>query len=113
MKIRKKEMSKKDYSASNSFSKANSGDLTDWSRRDFLKRSSSALAGMTLASQSVMAVNTAPKKIRIGVVGGGFGTAFPWHKHPDCIVEAVSDLRAKRRKRLMERYECQKAYNSL
>ncbi len=113
MTIRKKEMSKKNYSASHNFSKANSGDLTDWSRRDFLKSSGYALAGMTLASKSVMAVNTAPKKIRIGIVGGGFGTSFPWHEHPDCIVEAVSDLRAERRKRLMERYECQKAYNSL
>jgi len=48
-------MSKKVCSASHSFSKATSGDLADWSRRDFLKRSGSVLAGMTLASKSVMA----------------------------------------------------------
>ena len=45
-----------------------------------------------LATQAVLAVNTAPKKIRIGVVGGGFGTSFQWHEHPDCIVQAVSDF---------------------
>ncbi|MHC4395461.1 MAG: Gfo/Idh/MocA family oxidoreductase [Planctomycetota bacterium] len=113
MTARKNEMSKKNSSASHSNSLANSGDLADWSRRDFLKHSSAALAGMTLASHSVTAVNTVPKKIHIGVVGGGFGTAFQWHKHPDCIVEAVSDLRSERRKRLMETYNCPKAYNSL
>ena len=86
---------------------------TNWSRRDFIKRSGAALAGVSVVPQAVMAVNTAPKKIRIGVVGGGFGAAFPWHEHPDCIVEAVSDLRGERRKRLMERFNCPKAYNSL
>jgi len=113
MQIRRTAILKKDSSVPQSRGRGRSGSLTGWSRRDFLKRSGSALAGMTLASQSVMAVNTAPKKIRIGVVGGGFGTAFQWHEHPDCIVEAVSDLRADRRKRLMETYNCQKAYNSL
>ena len=53
------------------------------------------------------------KKIRIGVVGGGFGCAFHWHEHPNCIVEAVSDLREDRRKRLMRVYKCEKSYESL
>lgn len=81
------------------------------SRRDFIKRS--GFAGMALTAQSAIVVNTAPKKIRIGVIGGGFGASFYWHKHPDCIVEAVSDLREDRRNRLMETYKCPKAYNSL
>ncbi len=85
----------------------------DCSRRDFIKRSGYALAGTMLVSQALLAVNTAPKKVRIGVVGGGFGTSFQWHEHPDCVVQAVSDLREDRRKRLMEVYNCQKAYNSL
>src|SRR4051812_31329197 len=51
--------------------------------------------------------------IRIGVVGGGFGTSFYWHEHPDGIVEAVSDLLPERRARLMEVYRCGKAYPSL
>lgn len=53
------------------------------------------------------------KKVRIGVVGGGFGAAFHWHLDPNCIVEAVSDLREDRRKRLQEVYKCNKAYGSL
>ena len=85
----------------------------DFSRRDFIKRSGYALAGTMLASQGALAVNTAPKKVRIGVVGGGFGTSFQWHEHPDCVVQAVSDLREDRRKRLMQVYNCRKAYNSL
>jgi predicted dehydrogenase len=83
------------------------------SRRDFMKRGGFALAGTLLASQSGLAVNTAPRKVRIGVVGGGFGCSFQWHEHPDCIVQAVSDLRESRRKLLMRVYNCRKAYNSL
>jgi len=83
------------------------------SRRDFLKRGSLTLAGAMAVSQGAIAVNTAPKKVRIGVVGGGFGTSFQWHEHPDCQVRAVSDLREDRRKRLMQVYNCPKAYNSL
>ena len=83
------------------------------SRRDFLRQTGGALAGAIVVPQAVMAVNTAPKKVRIGVVGGGFGCSFQWHEHPDCIVQAVSDLREDRRKRLMQVYGCDKAYNSL
>jgi len=25
------------------------------------------------------------KKIRMGIVGGGFGAAFQWHLHPNCM----------------------------
>ena len=83
------------------------------SRRDFLKYSGLALAGATTLPQGAIAVNTVPKKVRIGVVGGGFGTSFQWHEHPDCVVQAVSALREDRRKRLMEVYSCSTAYNSL
>ncbi|MHC4521349.1 MAG: twin-arginine translocation signal domain-containing protein, partial [Planctomycetota bacterium] len=56
------------------------------SRRDFLKQTGAAVAGVAVMSRSAMAVNTAPKKVRIGVVGGRFGCSFQWHEHPDCIV---------------------------
>ena len=72
------------------------------SRRDFLKHTGCAVAGAMALTQSAIAVNSAPKKVRIGVVGGGFGTSFQWHEHPDCVVQAVSDLRADRRQRLMK-----------
>lgn len=52
-------------------------------------------------------------KVRIGIVGGNFGADFPFHKHPDCIVEAVSDLIPERRNHLMEVYKCSKSYESL
>jgi predicted dehydrogenase len=79
-----------------------------------LKQSGVMVAGAVVAAAPrLMAADTSPKKVRIGVVGGGFGTSFQWHEHPDCIVEAVSDLRPERRENLMKVYRCGKAYNSL
>lgn len=46
-------------------------------------------------------------------MGGGFGAEFYWDEHPDCTVEAVSDLRAERCSHLMQTYECSKSYGSL
>lgn len=88
-----------------------------YSRREFVMGSALALAGTALASTLARAQGTsAPasgKKIRIGVVGGGFGTQFHWDEHPNCVVEAVSDLKDYRRQALMDVYKCPKAYNSL
>ncbi|MBN2132569.1 MAG: Gfo/Idh/MocA family oxidoreductase [Sedimentisphaerales bacterium] len=94
-----------------SSAKVEQGRAADWSRRAFLQRG--AAAGVTLPLYATLAVNAAPKKLRIGVVGGGFGTSFQWHEHPDCVVEAVSDLRPERRQGLMRVYQCDKSYNSL
>ena len=58
-------------------------------------------------------MSTATKKVRMGVVGGGFGGSFYWHEHPDCVVQAVSDLTPEGRQRLMKVYRCGKAYESL
>lgn len=66
-----------------------------------------------LAAQNAFAVETAPKKVRLGIVGGRFGASFHFHEHPDCVVAAVSDLRPERRKHLMETYRCGKSYDSL
>jgi len=82
-------------------------------RRQFIKASGTAMAAATLANRGVYAANTAPKKLRVGVVGGGFGLQFQFDEHPDCIVEAVSDLRPGRRKLLMEKFQCEKSYDSL
>ena len=82
-------------------------------RRQFLQTSALAAGAAVVATPRLVAADTAPKKIRMGVVGGGFGTDFQWHEHPDCIVEAVSDLRADRRERLMKTYRCEKSYPSL
>jgi len=83
------------------------------SRRTFLKRGTAALSAAALAGSGALAVDKLPKKIRVGVIGGRFGLQFQWHEHPDCIVEAVSDLRPDRRKRLMQTYKCSKSYPSL
>ena len=82
-------------------------------RRDFLERGGAALAMTTFASRSALAAHQPPKQVRIGVVGGGFGCGFQWDLHPDCVVAAISDLRADRRERLMHRFKCDTAYNSL
>lgn len=81
-------------------------------RRQFLTTAGGAVASLALAER-VYAANTAPRKIRIGIVGGRFGGTFHFHEHPDCIVEAVSDLIPERRKRLMKAYGCSKTYDSL
>ena len=80
------------------------------SRRDFLKTTGLAAAGMALSPH---VFGASEKKVRIGVVGGNFGCAFYWHEHPNCIVEAVSDLIPARRERLMKVYKCSKSYESL
>ncbi|MFC2124141.1 Gfo/Idh/MocA family protein [Bacteroidota bacterium] len=56
---------------------------------------------------------TSDKKIRIGIVGGGFGTSFQWHQHPNCIVEAVSDLQEDLKINLQRVYQCDKSYDAL
>ncbi len=53
------------------------------------------------------------KQLRVGIVGGRFGATFHWHEHPNCIVEAVSDLAPDRRQHLMQKYRCEKSYESL
>jgi len=90
----------------------NSGVQTRLSRRSVMK---SAVAGLGLLAggRIAMPADTAPKKIRMGVVGGGFGAAHLWDEEPDCVVEAVSDLREDRRRGLAQRFKCGKTYNSL
>ena len=83
------------------------------SRREFIKRSSIATVGLALASNKVFMSPSQSNKLRIGIVGGRFGTSFQFHEHPNCIVEAVSDLRPERREKLMNVYKCSKSYNSL
>jgi len=82
------------------------------SRREFVKRSGMSIASAALVSKLAYSAPV-DKRVRIGVVGGGFGCSFQWHEHPDCKVEAVSDLRPERRKKLMQTYNCNKAYDSL
>jgi predicted dehydrogenase len=86
------------------------------SRRKFLR--DSGVSAVTLsAAPSLLAAGAAPvgprastNPVRIGVVGGGFGSSFQWHLHPDCKVTAVCDVRTDRLERLMQVYRCEKGY---
>lgn len=53
------------------------------------------------------------KKVKIGLIGGGFGTAFQFQEHPDCEVVAVADLRPERRAALRDRFRCDTVYETL
>jgi predicted dehydrogenase len=82
-------------------------------RRGFMKQTAT-LAGMAVLTSPVAAfAAAAEKKIRVGIVGGRFGATFQFHAHPNCIVEAVSDLRPERLERLKKVYKCSKGYESL
>ncbi len=84
------------------------------SRRMFIGKAAMGLTALTVSPRlSFAARQENPRKIRIGIIGGRFGTSFQFHEHPDCIVEAVSDLRKDRRDRLMQVYKCSKSYESL
>ncbi|MCK5456536.1 MAG: hypothetical protein KAI45_05360, partial [Melioribacteraceae bacterium] len=69
-----------------------------------------AALGMTLPLDQSFALSTSAKKLRVGIVGGRFGCSFQFHEHPNCIVEAVSDLRPERREKLMNTYKCSRSY---
>src|SRR5688572_10301571 len=65
------------------------------------------------ASTAALVAQESTRRLRVGIVGGGFGTQFYFHEHPNAVVEAVADLRADRRAALQKTYSCGKAYNSL
>ena len=52
------------------------------------------------------------RKVRLGVVGGNFGSQFFFHEHPNCEVTGVTDLRADRRGMLAQVYRCDTTYDS-
>lgn len=86
----------------------------DLSRRTFLAGSALSTAGLIAPRAGTAAVPpSAGRRIRIGVVGGGFGSCFPWHEHPNAVVAAVSDLLPERRDHLSKTFKCDKTYESL
>ena len=92
----------------------NSRGKAEISRRKFIGNASLGMTTIALAPQYLFAKNQdLGNKVRIGIIGGGFGASFYFHEHPNCIVEAVSDLRKDRRVHLMEVYGCKKSYDSL
>lgn len=82
-------------------------------RRSFIGQSAAVAAGALLASPRWARAQVGARQVRVGIVGGRFGLSFQFHEHPDCRVEAVSDLRPERRAALQKTYKCTKAYDSL
>ena len=83
-------------------------------RRDFLRLGATTGAGLAAARLFGQTGFTTPaRKVRIGIVGGRFGLGFQFHEHPDCIVEAVAELRPERLASLQKVYKCAKGYPSL
>jgi predicted dehydrogenase len=80
-------------------------------RRHFL--ASMTLAGGVATLTGRAWAQQADRKIRMGVVGGNFGASWHWHEHPNCVVEAVSDLIPGRLANLQQRYQCQKTHDCL
>jgi predicted dehydrogenase len=83
---------------------------TDLTRRNFLH-------GAAAASAAISTAHAAPpepsgKPVRIGVVGGGFGSGFQWHLHPNAKVTAVCDIRPDRLRTLAEVYRCGNTYKT-
>ena len=84
-----------------------------FSRRGFLSGVAVAAATAPGLLGADVPATAAPRKLRIGVVGGRFGLSFQFHEHPDCVVEAVAELRPERLTALQRTYRCKKAYPSL
>jgi predicted dehydrogenase len=86
----------------------------DFSRRDFLRAVAAAGTVTCLTPQlRAASIPSSERKVRLGIVGGRVGLGFQFHEHPNCRVEAVSDLRPERRLALRNTYRCDKTYNSL
>lgn len=94
--------------------KKNNTAASIFNRRKFLNTTILAAGALSITPRFAFAGGSATnRKVHIGIIGGRFGSSFFFHEHPNCIVEAVSDLRTDRRKHLMEVYKCKKSYESL
>jgi predicted dehydrogenase len=94
------------------------GEKRSFSRRAFVKGVSATVAAGGLLSRVQQAASSpslvvgphAAKQIKIGVVGGGFGSRFYWHLHPNSKVTAVCDLRDDRLKSMSETFRCTETF---
>ena len=71
-----------------------------WNRRDLFRGAGLAAAAVQTAASAPTPTYNRGQKVRIGVVGGRFGSTFQWHLHPDSSVTAVCDVRPDRLKHL-------------
>jgi len=86
-------------------------------RREFLGVTGASLltVGSALETLGAPAAKRPKKnvKIRLAVVGGGFGAGHHWHEHPNCEVTAVTDLVEGRRQKLVKAYQCENVFPSM
>jgi predicted dehydrogenase len=66
----------------------------------------------SLGASAVLARQRSAGPVKVGVVGGGFGSSFQWHLHPNAKVAAVCDIRPDRLQRLSEVYRCGAVYKN-
>ena len=104
-----------------------------FTRRKFLQGIGASAAG-TVIAESISATRQAPPKarepipgvrtigqqakrtssqqVKIGIVGGNFGSQFQWHLDPNCKVTAVCDLREDRLKHMVQVYGAEATYKN-
>ena len=97
-------------------------DNSRFTRRKLLQgvKTSSGVAAATGAwgalaqrgESSGLGPRASSEKVKIGVVGGGFGSSFHWHRDPNSTVSAVCDIRPDRLQRLSEVYRCNNTYKN-
>ncbi len=80
------------------------------SRRRFVQGVGASAVVLAGNGPSGAAPQKSSRQVKIGVVGGGFGSSFQWHLHPNGNVAAVCDIRPDRLQRLSEVYRCHAAY---
>jgi predicted dehydrogenase len=79
-----------------------------FSRRSFIQ----GAGAIATAAPAAVAQGASGRQVRVGVVGGGFGTSFYWHRHPNSTVTAVCDIRPDRLQKLSEVFRCGNKYNN-
>ncbi|MFC2076132.1 Gfo/Idh/MocA family protein [candidate division KSB1 bacterium] len=86
------------------------------SRRKFISGTAAAAASLAVAPQILVknseAFPKSDKLLKIGIIGGRFGTSFQWHEHPNCKVTAVCDIRPNPLQRLKKVYGCDIGYKN-
>ena len=79
-------------------------------RRTILKNVTASSTALLVTPGALYPGPRAIKNVRMGVVGGGFGSSFHWHEHPDSKVTAVAELREDRRKLLQKQNPSAEGY---
>lgn len=82
------------------------------SRRSFVGATSGVLTAFAAQSAPPPGPRPVPGPVRIGIVGGGFGSTFQWHLDPGARVTAVCDINKQRLQTLSEVYRCGNTYSN-